>query len=476
MYDIIIIGSGITGSIIAHDLSKFQLKVALLEKNNDVAGETTSANSAMIHSGHDPKEGTLKAVMNVRGNAMYPALCEELKVDLQFVGALVVAASEEELPGLEFLYNQAVSRKIPVNYLDHDQALAREPNLTDTVIKAIDLPTTGIVSPFELSIACVEDAMNNGVELFLNNKVIAINQKDYGFEVVTNQTSYQTKVVINAAGLYADEIYNLVSDSKQFKILPRKGEYFVLDKSKNQFVHSVIMPLPSKMGKGVLAVPTVHGNVLIGPNSLDIADKEGIDNTAVALDYIRSEIKRTIKNVPMNTVIHVYSGLRPTSSTGDFIIEEAPDVKNFINVAGIESPGLASAPAISEYVLHTLLKDKFEFKLKEKHVERRPFIVMNHMNAEERAALVNQNPQFAQMICRCEKISEGEIVDFIHRNCGATTVKGLKRRARPGMGRCQGGFCEPKVVDILARELHKTPLEVRMDSEDSVMLISRTKE
>lgn len=477
MYDVMIIGAGITGSLIAKELSHYQLQVAILEKDNDVANEATAANSAIIHSGHDPKDGTLKAKLNVRGNQLFEALCKELQVDFMRCGGLVVAVTEEELAQLDLLYQQAVDRHIPVRYVTKEEAQAMEPNLSDQVIKAIDLPSTGIVCPWEVAIAAVEDAMNNGVELYLEHPVKNIKQCDSYFEITTPKRTFQTKTIINCAGVYADDIYRMVSKQVSFTIHPRKGEYYVLDKEVHPIVSRVIYPLPSEKGKGVLVVPTTHNNVLLGPNSEVIEDKEGNNNTVDALRYVRQEVSKTVKNIPMNQIIRTFVGLRPTGSTHDFIIEEAKDVPNFINVACIESPGLASAPAISEYVVKEILLKKRDLALKTApRIQRRPWVVLKKMDFERRQSMVKQDPRYAQMICRCEQISEGEIVDAIHRNCGATTVKGVKKRVRPGTGRCQGGFCEPKVVDILARELHKSPLEILMDSSQSTMLVASTKE
>jgi len=476
MYDFLVIGAGISGALIARDLSKYQCSVAILEKDNDVANGVTSGNSAMIHSGHDPKDGTMKLKMNLRGNEMWEDLCKELKVDFWRNGAMVVAVSDEELPALHKLHKQAIDRKVPCRLLTHDEALAMEPNLSDHVVEAMDLPTTGLVSPWESCIAAIEDAMNNGVELFLGNKVEKIVKHADHYEVHTNKGVYQSRFVINAAGLYADKIYGMVSDCTDWKINPRKGEYFILDKQNPTIVTRTIYPLPSEKGKGVLVIPTVHHNVLLGPNSEPIEDPEANDNTYDALEYVRREVGKCVKNIQMGDNIRTYAGLRPTGSTNDFIIEEAKDAERFINVACIESPGLASAPAISEYVLNEIIAKKFDLvKRTEPRIERRPWIIMNRMDMDAKQELVNGDTKFAQMICRCEHISEGEIVDIIHRNCGATTVKGVKRRVRPGAGRCQGGFCEPKVVAILARELKVSPLDVLLDGDDSHLLLERTK-
>lgn len=479
MFDVMIIGAGIVGSFLAHDLSKYEIKVGVMEKNSDVANGATMANSAIIHSGHDPKEGTLKARFNVRGNEMYEGICRELGVSFKRTSALVVATSKEEEETLDRLYQQAESRKVPVSYLTREEVCLKEKNISDYVTKAIELPTTGIIYPWEVAIALMEEAMINGVELFLEEKVEAIEKvteaDETYFIVTTNKGQYQTKHIINAAGVYADNVYGMVCENKEFTITARKGEYFVLDKAKEPLVNSVIYPVPSSVGKGVLVVPTTHGNTLLGPNSVFVEDKEDNSNTKEALDYVKREIGKTVKNVPMAQVIRIFSGLRATGNTGDFVIEESKLVENFINVACVESPGLTAAPAISEYVVQTILSNKLDLSEKKNYEKRRPVISLAKMSEEEKNELVKRNPSFGKIVCRCEQITEGEILDAIRRPLGAKTVKGVKKRVRPGMGRCQGGFCEPLVVDILAKELGISPLEVRLDGEASVLLMEETK-
>jgi len=477
MYDIIIIGAGINGALLAQRLSKYQLRVAVLEKDNDVGNEATAANSAIIHAGHDPKDNTLKARLNVRGNHLWQALCQELDVDFVRNGAFVVAICEQELSPLNDLYQQAQRRQIPSRLLNRDEALALEPNLSDHVLQALDLPSTAIVSPWEVTVAAMEDAMNHGVELFLNNQVQAIAQLADHFQITTKQGQVTSRYIINAAGIYSDEIYAMVSNREGYRLIPRKGEYYVLDRSDTPVVSRTIYPIPTQFGKGVLVVPTIHNNVLIGPSSEIIQDKEGKANTASALDFIKAAASKTVKNIPMHTVIRTYVGVRPTHEDYDFIIEEAPDVQRFINLIGIDSPGLAAAPAISEYVVDHLLHPKLNLKLKTKpRLKRRPWLILNRLSIAQKQDLFHQDARFGKMVCRCELVSEAEIVDVIHRNAGAKTLKAVKRRVRAGAGRCQGGFCEPRVVQILARELNIDPTEVVLDSDDSNILVGYTKE
>lgn len=472
MVDITIIGAGITGSLIAYDLSRFDLKVLVLEKENDVAEGATGANSAMVHSGHDPKPGTLKCRYNLLGNRMYPDLCRQLKVPYVPIGAYVAATSAEEEVKIAELVRQCEERKVPFEVLDGDEARKIEPNLSDNVTKVLSLPTTGIISPYETTIAAMEEAILNGVELKLGYEVKNIRQDDEGF-IINGEIS--TKVLVNCAGAHCDEITSMLRESP-YKVETRKGEYFVLDHLDGSYVNHVIYPVPSVKGKGVLAIPTVHGNVMLGPNSDYCEDKED-DATGSGLDLIRREILKTVKNVPFHKLIHTFAGLRPHIDLNDFYIQEDDQIENFIHVAGIESPGLSAAPAIAKDVVENMIMPKFpECRVKDEYIHRNPFIRMDEMSFEEKQELIGKDPTFGKIVCRCEEISEGQIRDVIRRKCGATTIKGVKMRCRPGMGRCQGGFCEPEVVKILAEELGKTASEITLDRNGSKVCVSAAKE
>ena len=484
MYDICIIGAGIIGCFLARDLSKKEIRVLLLEKEGDVASGATMANSAIIHAGNDPKDGTMKAVMNVRGNRMYEDICRELGVAYKRTSALVAATSPDEEITLAERYDRALARGIPARLLTRQEALLLEPNLSDFVTRAMELPTTGIICPWEVTIALAEEAVLNGVALHLEETVIGIDKNisplegQSDFMVHTNRNSYEAKCVINCAGVYADKIYAMVSagDPIPFTITPRRGEYFVVDKLKSPVVHRVIYPVPSKAGKGILATPTIDGNLLVGPNAQDIEDRGGINTTYEGLSFVSEKISKTVKNIPMNKVIRQFAGLRAKGNNGDFFIEEADDAEHFINVACIDSPGLTSAPAISAYVIEKFLRNVFPMPAKSEYIRRRPTVSLAQMSPEARAELVARDPTFGNIICRCEQITEGEILDVISRPVGARTVKGVKKRARPGMGRCQGGFCEPRVVDILARELNVPKTDIRYDGKASLLLLGETKE
>ncbi len=467
MYDIIIIGAGIVGSILAKDLSRFQCKVGVVDKENDVANETTSANSAIIHTGYDPEDNTLKATLNVKGAKMYESLCKELYCNYTTVGAFIVACGKEEEEHLDVLADRATRRNIPFEWLSGDEARQKEKNLSDNVTKVLNFYTTAVVYPWQIAYGCMEVAVNNGVDLMLNHEVLSIDKKEDHYLIHTTKKDIETKYIINASGIYADKIDQMVSKEHSFTMNPRRGEYYVLDNDA-PFVKHIIFPVPSKKGKGVLAVPTSYGNTLLGPNA-----QEALDNgtSREGLAYVKENLQKTMKNVPYNKVIRTFAGLRPSSTSKDFLIFEAKDAKGFINVASIESPGLASAPAISQYVI-----DEFISKLISLEVDpnatvtiKKP-VVMSELTIEERNQKIQENPLYGKIICRCGYVSEGEIVDCIHSTVGARSVKGVKKRVGPGMGRCQGGFCEPHVIEILARELNISPTEVVLDSEGSNIL------
>ena len=470
MYDVIIIGAGITGTLIARQLSCYDLKAAVVERCSDIADGATMANSAIVHTGDDPEDGKLKAELNVKGAKMYKALCEDLGCLYKIVGSFVAACGKEEEKHLAVLKERAVRRGISVEEMNGDEARAREKNLSEDVSSALYFPDTAVIYPWEVAIAAMENAIHNGVELFLDTTVESIEKKDAGFVVNTDNGSFETKMVISCAGTHAREIASMVSSVVPYDITPRKGEYYVLDQN-TDFVHSIVFPVPGIKGKGILAVPTVYGNVLIGPNSAYCSDIDDVDHTTIGLSEVKEGIGKTMKDVPFHKVIRNFAGLRPSSTMHDSVIREYPDAKHFIDVACIESPGLASAPAIAAYVMENFVvpafccQKKAVFTLKRK----RP-LVMSELSLEERNAAIQSNSLYGKIICRCETISEGEIVDCIHSICGARSIKGVKKRVRPGMGRCQGGFCEPLVAKILARELGIPLDEVTLDGKTSEIL------
>lgn len=466
MYDIIIIGAGIVGTMLAKDLSQYKCKVAVIEKENDIANGATMANSAIVHTGYDPEDHTLKAKLNVEGARMYEQLCKDLACKYKQVGAFVVACDKEEEERLHVLEKRAIERNIPYEWLSGDEARKKEKNLSLNITKALNFYTTAIIYPWQVACACMEVAMDNGVELHLNHEVTAIEKRKDSYQITTSKGTFETKYIINASGISADKIHRMVDAGCTYTMRPRKGEYYVLDNDIH-YVDHIIFLVPSSKGKGVLAVPTVYGNTLLGP---DAEESEDTGTSSKGLSYVKENIQKTMMNVPFHKVIRTFAGLRPSSTSKDFIIEEVKGCPGFIDVASIESPGLASAPAISKYVIEQFLNDMTLEKNDAAVKTRKKPIVMADLSAEERDAMIRENPLYAKIICRCESISEGEIIDCIHRNCGARSVKGVKKRVRPGMGRCQGGLCEPRVVSILARELGISVLDVVLDSEDSKIL------
>ena len=475
IYDVIIVGGGVIGCAIARELSKYKLRTVLLEKNNDVCNETSAANSAIVHSGYDPLPNSLKAQMNVLGNSMYPQMCKELDVPFIQNGSLTIATTDDEMNTLLSLQKRANENKVETKILSSEEVLKLEPQLNKDIKGALFAPTCGIVNPFELTVALMENAIDNGVELLLNHEVNNIKINENSVSVFCkNDKELECKVLINAAGLFADDI-NAFVDKESFTITPRKGQYFVLDHFDLNFVKHTLFMVPSDKGKGVLVTPTTSGNYLIGPSSDFVDDKQDLSTTKDILDSVRSQASRIIENIPYANLIRQYSGLRAVSSTGDFIIEHSKVSKNLINVAGIQSPGLASCPAIALKVVE-LLKECMPLNANEEfNPIRRKVYRLKEMSLEDKNKLISENPQFGHIVCRCEKISEGEIVDCIHRNCGATTVKGVKKRCRPGFGKCQGAMCEASVIKILARELKKDESEILYSENGSNILKYETK-
>ncbi len=469
MLDVIIIGAGVVGAQIARRLSQYELDVLVIEKENDVGDGASSANSAIIHSGYDPKPGSLKAKLNVLGNQMYDEIVNDLDVEFRRIGSITLANDEDEVKTLYELAERAKLNNVPVQILDHDELKAIEPSITDKVIKGLLAPTAGIINPFELVVALMENAIDNGVKLNLSEEVIDIKRVDDYFEVKTNKNSYKAKYVINCAGVYSDKINEMVNP-KFFTIMPRRGEYYVLDHFDNDYVKHTLFNVPSDKGKGVLVSPTTHYNYLVGPSAEFVEEKDDVSTDAITLNEVKANAYRLVDNLRMDQKIREFSGMRAVASTGDFIIEETS--KHFINCAGIQSPGLASSPAIALMVAD-MIEDK---KLKASYnPKRRPLIRLNNKSFEERSKLVKENPKLGRIVCRCEKVSEGEVLDVIHRSCGATTIKGVKKRTRPGFGKCQGGFCEPIIVDILAKELNVSKEKITYGKDGSYILQGRTK-
>lgn len=476
MYDVLIIGAGVCGSAAARELSRYQLKIGVLEKGEDVCSGTSKANSGIVHAGFDAKPGSLMAEMNVKGNAMMEELSKELDFSFERIGSLVLCFQEEDLDKLEDLKHQGEKNGVPDIQIIRQEALREmEPNITHEAVAALYAPTGGIVCPFGLNIALAENAAMNGVDFFFDKEVERIEKSEEGYRVITGDQVFETKCIINAAGVYADVFHNMVSEQK-IHITARKGEYYLLDRSVGDHVNHTIFQLPGKYGKGVLVTPTVHGNLLVGPTAKDIENKEGTNTTAEGMEEVAKKAVRSVEGLPLRQVITSFTGLRAHEEGHEFIIEEVKDAPGFFDCAGIESPGLTSAPAIGVR-LAELVSQKLHPEKKEDFISKRKGILNpQKLSREEWRELVKENPAYGTIICRCESVTEGEILDAIHRPLGARSLDGVKRRTRAGMGRCQSGFCAPKTMEILSREWKIPMEELTKAGGNSKLLVGTTKD
>ena len=475
MFDVVIIGAGVVGGMIARTLSAYDLKICILEKNNDVAMGASSANSAIVHAGFDAKEGSLKAKLNVRGSEMMAQVCRELGVKYQNNGSLVIGFDEEDRATLEGLYHRGCANGVKnLRLLDCDEVHAIEPNLSENVCCALLAPTGGIVCPYELTVASVGNAMDNGAEFRRNFAVTSIDAEQDFYRIHSDADCVEAKYVINAAGLYSDQIAAMVGDNS-FSVHPRRGEYVLLDKECGSLVSHTIFRTPSKMGKGILVSPTVDGNLLTGPTSVDIEDKADRSTTAEGLALVMKQACENADGVDFRKTITSFCGLRAVGSTGDFIINLPRD--RFVNVAGIESPGLSSAPAIAEYVVELLQNAGAAFRKKSSfNPNRAPMHGFREASMEEKNRIIKENPAYGHIICRCETVTEGEILNAIRTEPRPCDLDGVKRRTRAQMGRCQGGFCSPYIVELLAKEWNVPYESITKFGGKSIINIGKTKE
>ncbi|MCH5151729.1 MAG: NAD(P)/FAD-dependent oxidoreductase [Clostridiales bacterium] len=475
MYDVLIVGAGVIGCSIARELSRYQLSVAVVDKENDVAMGTSKANSGIVHAGFDAKTGTNKAIYNVLGARMFPKLAEELDFPYRRNGALVLCFDENSKGELIELLEQGKRNGVSgLSILDGDAVRKLEPNVSDKVVAALYAETSAIASPYEMTVALAENAATNGVEFILGSQVKSILNSKNGFEVrLSDNRSLWTKIVINCAGVYADEIYNIMKVSRPINIVARKGEYVLLDKKCGGLTDKTLFQQPTKMGKGVLVAPTTHGNVIVGPTAEDIPDKSDVDTTVEGLNAAFGTALLSVPSLSRRDIITQFAGLRAHSTEGDFVIGES-EIQNFFNVAGIESPGLSAAPAIAVDVAEEVAM-RLNAKKKTNFVARRKGIpCFARMSDSERKQLIDKNPLYGKIVCRCENVTEGEIVDSIRRPLGATDLDGVKRRTRAGMGRCQMGFCTPRIMEILSRELGKDMTEITKNGKGSHVVVGRT--
>lgn len=478
MYDVLIIGAGVSGSAVARELSRYKLDICVVEKEEDVCCGTSKANSAIVHAGFDAEAGSLMAKLNVEGNEMMGPLSEELDFHFERNGSLVVCLSEEDRAGLELLLERGRQNGVKqLRIIEREELKVLEPNIADEAVAALYAPTGGIVCPFGLNIALAENAAVNGVEFKFNTEVTGFEKLPEGWLVKTSQGDFQTKYVVNAAGVYADVFHNMVSaEEDKLHITPRRGDYCLLDKATKGFVTRTIFQLPGKYGKGVLVSPTVHGNTLVGPTAIDIEGKEDTNTTQQGINELIGKACTTVKNLPIRQVITSFAGLRAHEDGHEFCIGEVKGAKGFIDCAGIESPGLSSAPAIGRMVADMIAKDSGAV-VKEDFIRTRKGVLNpKTLSKEEYAALIKEKPEYGNIICRCEMITEGEIMDAIHRPLGAKSLDGVKRRTRAGMGRCQAGFCMPRTMEILARELQVDMSEVTKAGGTSKLIVGINKD
>lgn len=501
-YDVIIIGAGITGALLAYELAKTSWRVVVVEKEPDVALGATKANSGIIHAGYDPEPGSLKAIMNVKGSRLYEGLSRELSFGYRRTGSFVAALTEEEEKTLESLMSRGEKNGVQgLELLEGVQACQLEPHLTKRVRRVLMAATTAVVDPWEVAIAALESAVDNGVHLMLETEVtdavpprrrlhdvrrgqgpttteagsspVPVSEEGL-FELKTTQGLLFGRVVVNAAGIHAGKLSALINNGiPEFEMTPRRGQYFVLDKAAGPLVQRVIYPAPSATGKGVLVIPTLHGNVMIGPDneSLPWDEAEAVQTTAAGLAYVRSRAELLVPGIPFHLGIANFSGIRAEPSEKDFIIRASRDYPGWIHGAGIKSPGLSAAPAISQALLE-LIREVLPGYSENLNFSpgRRPRPVLAEMPEAQRIRAIEADPRFSHIVCRCEMVSEAEVLDSIRRSVGARSLNGVKRRVRPGAGRCQGGFCAPKILEILSKELELPETEIVLEHLDAWMV------
>ncbi len=474
-FDILIIGAGVIGSFLARDLARYNLKIALLDKENDVGNKTSSANSAIIHSGYDPKPNSLKAKLNVLGNKMYPSIAEELDVHFGQNGSLTVAFSPEEIVTLQYFAKRAKENDVETILLSKEETFKLEPNLSNEIVGSLFAPSAGIIDVFNLVVHLAENAVDNGVKLFLNQEVKNITNIENKFKVETNDRVFVADMVLDCAGVNALQLANML-EKQTYEIKPRKGEYYVLDHQNKPLVSHTIFTLPTEKGKGVLFSMTTSGNYLIGPSSEEVSDFSDDATDGPTLNSVFVKARKIYPDIPRKEIIRVFAGLRASSSKKDFIIEPLKNYPKFIVVGGIESPGLASAPAISKYVIDNYISKLIKLDVNPLFNPRvKKYTNLKELSYEDREKIITLNPKYGQIVCGCEQISLGEIEDLFLRSVPPRSIKGIKKRCRSGYGKCQGGYCFTKLVMILAEKLNIKPTDVVYDNMDSFILKTETK-
>lgn len=468
MRDIIVIGAGVVGCSIARELSKYNLDVLVVEKNSDVSGGISKGNSGIVHAGYNEKIGTLKAKLNIEGNKIFDDLSRDLQFPFKRNGAFILAFSDEEMKTLESLKENGEKLGVEgLEILTREEALNIEPNLNKEIVGVLNVKTSGIVSPYEMTIALAENAAENGVEFKLNSKVTSIEKISEGYKVtLNNKEVVNGKLIINASGLEGAFLNNLVSMTKR-EINPVKGEYCLFDKVAGAMINKTLFQVPNKLSKGVLVTPTAEGNLLVGPNAVE---GKTLETSREGIDEILDKSKKSLEELPVARILNTFSGIRPKTKGGDFIIEEVEDAKNFINVIGIDSPGLTAAPAIGVYVVN-MIKERLDLVEKKNFKKTREKIVrFAELSLKEKNKLIKEKPAYGHMVCKCEFVTEGEIVEAIHRPIKALTVDAIKRRTRASMGGCQGIGCTLPISKILSRELGIDISDINKNSEGSPVI------
>ena len=468
MIDVLIVGCGIVGTAAAYELSRYDLKVITIDRLNDIAGETTRANSGLVHAGFDPEPGTLMAKLNVRGSELTRELCIKLDVPYKQNGAFVLGFDEGDKAVIEKLYFQGIENKVSgLEIISGDKARELEPRLSNEVVCALNAPSAAIVSPWDFAVALAETAARNGVEFVLGANVTGIKVIDGAYTVTTSKGEYKTKIVVNAAGLYADEVHGFLQEP-DFKILPSRGQYFLLDKTSGNAVSRTIFQCPNEFGKGIMVSPTVHGNLLIGPSSENVDCREDVSTSPQTLDAVWKTAAKSVPGLNRRENIRYFAGVRAITDADDFIIREA--AKGFYDLAGIKSPGLTAAPAIAEELIRLMEASDLKLSKKDIFLDKREVTRFRYLDPKQRAEIISKNPAYGRIVCRCENITEGEILDAFNSPVPPSTVDAIKRRCHAGMGRCQGGFCSPRVIDLISTRFGIAPQKVLKDREGSFIL------
>ncbi|MGI6117573.1 MAG: NAD(P)/FAD-dependent oxidoreductase [Bilifractor sp.] len=475
--DVVVIGAGAVGCAIARELSKYKVDVLVVDMRADIGGNASKSNSAIIHSGYDAAPGTLESQLVVAANPMYDQLCKDLEIPFRRIGAVLPAITDEQFARLPEIKEKAFKNHVyDVEYLSKEQMLEKEPELNPEVKGGLFIPRESIIDPFILVQALAENANENGVDFLLNTKVTDIKVENGAVKSVeTTNGSIETTYVVNAAALYCDEIAAMVGKA-DYKVVPRRGQFYILDKNTSCKVRNIVLPIPTKVTKGKLMCPTIHGNMLIGPTAEDLDDKTDTSTTTEGLASIVADVSKMIPNINVADTITQYSGLRPNRKPEGLHVDVYEDLAGYVNLSGVRSTGLTLSVSMAKYVAEKLKEIGLDMTLKDNFKTKRKAIPIFHeLSREEQEALIAKNPKYGTIVCRCQTITEGEILDAIHRPLGARSVDAVKRRVTAGMGRCQGGFCGPKVIEILARELNIPTEEVNKDLAGSYMVVGKNK-